>query len=46
MITHFQKEVNLKQKIIEEENKMEKLKNKESDLNYQLIHKLRVNVEY
>ena len=46
MIAHFQEEVNLKQKIIEEENKMEELKNDVSDLNYQIVHKPRVNVEY
>ena len=46
MITHFQEEVNLKQKIIEEENKMEELKNDASDLNYQIVNKPRVNVEY
>jgi len=46
MIAHFQEEVNLKQKIIEEENKMEELKNDASDLNYQIVHKPRVNVEY
>jgi kinesin family protein 18/19 len=46
MISHFQEEVNLKQKIIEEENKMEELKNDSSDLNYQIVHKPRVNVEY
>ena len=46
MIAHFQEEVNLKQKIFKEENKMEELKNDASDLNFQIVHKPRVNVEY
>ena len=46
MLAHFQEEVNLRKKIIEEENKMEELKNDINDLDYQIIHKPKVNVQF
>ena len=45
MTEHFQEEIKLKNVIIEEEKKLESLKNDENDLYYQINHKPKVNVE-
>ena len=45
IVDHFQDEINLKKKIFEEENKIEELKNDLSELEYQIIHKSKDNVE-
>ena len=46
IVEHFQEEEKLKKVIIEEETKMEELKNDESELYYQINHKPKVNVEF
>ena len=46
MIAHFQEEVNLKKKIVEEEKKIEDIKNECSDLDYEIIHNPQVSIEY
>ena len=46
MKAHFEEEVNFKKKIIEEEKNIEELKNDLSDLDYQILHKPKVNVQY
>ena len=46
MINHFKEEVNLKKNIIEEENKIEGLKNDISSIDSEMVHKPKVNLEY
>jgi hypothetical protein len=46
MIAHFQDEVNLRKKIIDEEKKIEELKNECSNIDYEMIHNPQVSVEY
>ena len=46
MKAHFEEEVNFKKKLIEEEKNLEELKNDLSDLDYQMLHKPKVNVQY
>ena len=43
---HFKTEIDLRKKIIDEEEKIEKLKNDLNSLDYEMIHKPRVNLEY
>ena len=44
--THFKNEIDLRKKIIDEEQQIEKLKNDLNGLDYEMIHKPRVNLEY
>ena len=43
---HFKAEIDLRKRIINEEENIEKLKNDMNSLDYEIIHKPRVNVEY
>ena len=46
MSDHFKVEIDLRKKIIDEEDKIETLKNDMNSLDYEIIHKPRVNVEF
>ena len=46
MAEHFKEEIDLRKKIIDEEELLEKIKNDLSGLDYEMIHKPRVNVEF
>ena len=46
MAEHFKEEIDLRKKIIDEEEQLEKIKNDLSGLDYEMIHKPRVNVEF
>ena len=43
---HFKTEIDLRKKIIDEEEQLERLKNDLNGLDYEMIHKPRVNLEY
>ena len=43
---HFKTELDLRKKIIDEEEQLERLKNDLNGLDYEMIHKPRVNLEY
>ena len=46
MSEHFKAEIDLRKKIIDEEEQIEKLKNDINSIDYEIIHKPRINVEY
>ena len=46
MSEHFKIEIDLRKKIIDKEENIEKLKNEMNSLDYEIAHKPRVNVEY